>query len=297
VQTKRKFRRYLLGYPERNDWHSLEMDWFTNADHLEDLSIAEEELIDDYIFGLLSPEDRARFEQHFLCTKERTEKVATSRALREYAQEKALEIPAAVRSRSWHSYIYERKWILVSAAACLCLLVVAVITKRQRSIPTIASNPAPVANKRSDQTALAPNAQVSDNKAASLNSRRNDSNQDISSMDSGLVFTLLPGLNRGIGGEARLRIPTAAHSATFTLLTSDTQEGRLKEELLSAEGVTVWSNEVSLTADQAKLGKVSLIIPAQFFHSDDYKIKLSQVDSSGDWGTVATYTFRVILAN
>lgn len=54
---------------------------------LEELLVGEEELIDDYVNGDLPAESRLRFEQHFLCTPERQEKLRFAIALGRYTSQ------------------------------------------------------------------------------------------------------------------------------------------------------------------------------------------------------------------
>jgi hypothetical protein len=296
VQTKRDFRLYLLGYPEREDWHSLEAGWFANSEEFEQLAMAEEELIDDYVFGLLSAEDSARFERHFLCSPKRREKVANSRALRQYAQAN-VEISSAFRFQNWRFFIPGRKWVLILSTACIFLVLTFVYMKHLRTDRSIASISAPASGRPSAQPAFASGAQITNNETEALDSRPSESNEHTSFGRMGVAIMLSPGLTRGDGTQERLTMPADAHFARFTLKNPNAQEGKLKEELLlSTEEVTVWSNEVSLTAGRARSGKLSLDIPGRFLQPDDYQIKLSQVDPTGKWSTIVTYSFRVTRA-
>ena len=255
--------------------------------------MTEDELIDDYVFGLLSSDDRAKFEQHFLSVPKRKEKLANSLALRQYAQAKVEVIPS-LRTRNSRFYIRKRKLLLIPIAACLCLVLTVVVVKQHEAMRRLML-PNTASSGKKKQPVFGPDAQMSENKAAPLNAQRSESNAHKSSgMEAMLVLS--PGLTRGLGAEARLRLPPDARFATFTLLASNAQEGKLKEELLTAQGVTIFSDEVSVTASQAKLGKLSLVVPVQFLHPDDYQIKLSQADSTEEWGTIATYTFRILQA-
>lgn len=49
--------------------------------------MAEDELIDEYLDGSLSEQEREKFEQHFLATTERREKLSFAKALRRYVTE------------------------------------------------------------------------------------------------------------------------------------------------------------------------------------------------------------------
>ena len=88
-------RRYLLGGVSEEAQRAAEERLLTEESFLEELSAAEEELIDDYVGGDLSADDRERFERHFLSTEERRRKLRFALALARYTSEKGLAKTAA----------------------------------------------------------------------------------------------------------------------------------------------------------------------------------------------------------
>lgn len=74
-------RRYLLGAlpePERDE---LEHEWFGNKVKYYELCEAENNLIDDYVRGHLTDDERQMFTAHFLAIPARQERVATAKSL------------------------------------------------------------------------------------------------------------------------------------------------------------------------------------------------------------------------
>ena len=81
-------RRYLLGLADPQSREELEQRLFSDDQVFwERLTIAEDELIDDYAAGLLGAEESAAFTSTFLRSDERRSKLAFAQAIREYAQE------------------------------------------------------------------------------------------------------------------------------------------------------------------------------------------------------------------
>jgi hypothetical protein len=76
-----KLRQYLLGHLAEDLREEIETGLLADQDLFEELLIAEDELVDDYLSATLSPDENTAFEQHFLCTPERYEKVRFARAL------------------------------------------------------------------------------------------------------------------------------------------------------------------------------------------------------------------------
>ena len=69
--------RYLLGVASEQERTAVEEQYFADDTGLEVLLRAEDELIDDYVRGVLSDSDRQLFESHFLCTEARRERLET----------------------------------------------------------------------------------------------------------------------------------------------------------------------------------------------------------------------------
>jgi hypothetical protein len=81
-------RRYLLGLADPQSREELEQRLFSDDQvYWERLTIAEDELIDDYAAGVLGAEESAAFTSTFLCSDERRSKLSFAQAIREYARE------------------------------------------------------------------------------------------------------------------------------------------------------------------------------------------------------------------
>ena len=91
----------------------------------EQLCLAEDELIDAYATGDLDDEEIQRFEECFLTTEERREKLAFARTLKAHVDSE----PGKAGSRAWRPF--SRRLLVPSwaaAAAALLLLVLPVLT-------------------------------------------------------------------------------------------------------------------------------------------------------------------------
>jgi anti-sigma factor RsiW len=114
-------RRYLLGTVSPQSREDLETRLFSD-DRLfwERISIAEDELVSDYVQQALSTEERQDFENHFLCTDERRAKVEFAKALHTYVEQ-----PQTSReSRTgWFSRpMLSPGWALATAALLLMVI-------------------------------------------------------------------------------------------------------------------------------------------------------------------------------
>lgn len=83
-------RQYLLGAPlDEAVERSIEERLLTDDDFCDEIEIAEDELIEQYLGNELSASERARFEEDFLNTIERQQKFSVARTLNRYAATKA----------------------------------------------------------------------------------------------------------------------------------------------------------------------------------------------------------------
>ena len=77
-------KRYLLGELADGAREQIEKDLLASDELFEELLVIEDEIVDEYLTKKLNPEDRDRFEQHFLSTPERFEQLNFARALNRY---------------------------------------------------------------------------------------------------------------------------------------------------------------------------------------------------------------------
>lgn len=82
-------RRYLLKQLPDADQSALELRLLSEDDTFAELEIVEDELIDEYIANELSRDERQRFEEHFLTTPERENKLRSAQAIKRYLKETA----------------------------------------------------------------------------------------------------------------------------------------------------------------------------------------------------------------
>ena len=118
-------RRYLLGTVTPQSREGLEARLFSD-DKLfwERISIAEDELVGDYVQDALDGEERRDFERHFLCTDERRAKVEFAKALHAYVQQPQLQPQSSRESRKGWFFrpLLSPAWALAAAALLLILL-------------------------------------------------------------------------------------------------------------------------------------------------------------------------------
>ena len=102
-------RLYLLGNLDERGKDAFEQRLFADDEFLEEVMAAEDQLIDDFLTGDLTPDEVAMFEKNFLVTEERRQKLRLGKTLRTYAKQaivpvaKAKTSPARWNWRQWFS--------------------------------------------------------------------------------------------------------------------------------------------------------------------------------------------------
>jgi anti-sigma-K factor RskA len=114
VNHQEEVSQYLLGHLSEEGQRRIEERLLTDDGFLEEISLAEEDLIDDYLNGNLSKDDRLSFEQHFLRTPERRQNLRFAMTLSRYTtnsseqaesesatESQSAKIPAPALNLSW----------------------------------------------------------------------------------------------------------------------------------------------------------------------------------------------------
>ena len=114
-------KSYLLGQTTEQEVSDVEARLLTDREFYDELSIVEDELIDQYLGGGLSDTERLSFESHFVSSPERRQKVRFARALKKHVSESAVQ---ANHTRSRFTFPFQVP-SLPYATVSLVLVVVA----------------------------------------------------------------------------------------------------------------------------------------------------------------------------
>jgi CHAT domain-containing protein/Tfp pilus assembly protein PilF len=128
-EVQQRIRQYLLGQLSDDVREQVEKDLVTDDEIYQELLIAEDEMVDEYLDGKLTESDRLAFETHFLATPDRQESFKFGRAFRRYVTGQGDKLaPEISRPKPAHT---PKPWHLSRAffssplaiAACALLLV------------------------------------------------------------------------------------------------------------------------------------------------------------------------------
>ena len=271
-EEREAIRQYLLGGMPGAELTELEERILTDDNFYEELLIAEDELIDQYLVGALSQPERNGFVSHFLCTDERREKVRFSKTLRKYL---TAEMGNAVLGKSpglvpGDGGSAQRKWFFSlfpipgRPAFRLSLAAISLVAVLGFSWIVFTSWPSP---------------EIVSDKPHSF-----------------FIATLSSGVTRDAGETTRISIPPDKDVVRLQLQLELSSNGyqSYRAELKTAESNTLLTRD-NLQPEAKDAHKVvNLDVPAQLLKGGDYQVRLSGIGASGVPEPVGRYPFRVV---
>ena len=261
--------RYLLGELTEEECDQLEETCFATPEGFEELEAVEQELMDAYVAGELSPERRLRFESR-LVPGEHGE-VQFARALKAALRDRPPSVArAGVRGRRGLS-----AW-LPAAAAALFMAAGGWLVLRTPGAP-------PVSPPSGEQqpTPVGPSPTATSRATGQVDRSRS------------MFVTLTAGLTRNESGLRRIVVPAEVERVVFTLVVEGEARTRYGAVLQNASGEDLLEVKPvqERAAVQARL--VDVPVPARALADGDYVLQLQSHDVSGRTEDLAEYAFRV----
>lgn len=118
---EKRIKSYLLGELAQDATQQLEERLLRDDDFIEHVRLIEDELVEDYERGDLSPHERERFETFFLSTPKRRRKVMFVRRMSKFAGEAVMPAPAP-QPLSWMSSLFMPRWRVAALAVLVALV-------------------------------------------------------------------------------------------------------------------------------------------------------------------------------
>jgi hypothetical protein len=98
VEGDLTMRKYLLGELSQEEQSEVEERLFLDSEYFQRLQMFEDDLIDDYVYEELSPDEREKFDNYFLSNPERYESLRIAQALKKYTSSNPSSIPSVSSS-------------------------------------------------------------------------------------------------------------------------------------------------------------------------------------------------------
>jgi hypothetical protein len=248
-ETQGNIKKYLLGLLTGAELETLERSLLTDDQLFEEVQIAEDELVDDYLNGELSPDERDLFEKHFLVDPESRNKMRLGRALDKHLS--ALPLKPSEKTL-FRLFPFKHRAAPYAIAAALLIII------------SIAS----VFIFRSRQSRISQSGKV-------------------------IAIELTPGITRDGGEIKRIVIPSVDDSVQFDLrIASADQYQSYRAVLYTPAGSEIFrSDNLPATVLNSRVS-VRFRVAAGLVTRGDYYIKLSGLDSHGEYEDLPRYSFR-----
>jgi hypothetical protein len=309
-------RRFLLGEMSEDERNTFEGRFVADDELFQQIRVIEDELIESYVRGGLSPADKEKFERSFLTNERRRSRVAFTRTmLDKLVQQDQVAGPEHRQSESerpsvWPSIIGFFKTPQLAFGAVLALLILAfgawfLLKSGNKTEVAREVTPTPTTQGPKQNQSLPPNqndqinstTNIPDNKDAlpNVNSRVPEKNQNTNTArpDSTSVvpvLALLAGAVRAEGKLPELNLPKGASGANLELALKGESYKMYRAQIVDADGNPVFqSNHL-----KARNSTLRLFVPAVKLTEGDYMVKLSALNQQNESEPVADYPFRVI---
>lgn len=310
--------RYLFGSLSEEEKTRFEERFFSDDAEFEELEIAEEELIDRYVRGELTPSEQQQFAQTINKSSRLTERVHFATLWKEKIKTSepipvvsAREIPSpAILDTSWWNRLFGASSGAPRLAFAASLLVIAVgglvlfglwrqiknesnrleaqqrlLEDRQRELDRRDAELRSLAAQLGQQPPpVIPNPSPSPQ----------PENPNTPTERSVVAMSLFPGGTRSQGGASDLRIPAETKNVQLSLNLRESDYPSYKATLRSADGGTLFTSG-SLRPRKSRSGAVLVfLVPSQRLTPGDYLVGLNGVTNDGKVESVDDYQFRVI---
>jgi len=299
------FKAYLLGNLPPDEQEKLEQQLMTDNVVFDELERVEYELIEAYLDGALSEDERIKIESHFLSAPERQQQLAFAKTLRRFIADNATKKSRQAakwssRMAFWHFQSPVTGWAI--AAALLLLIVggaswsVLKITRIENALNKAAGDSQKQLNEMQKRnTELAAELQQEQNQRRELEQMAStlppDKGPDISALTPGqsqaaiYPLDLSQGLLRDIGTTRKFSIPPQASLVRLGLNIAVEEYPKYRVSLQRVGEGEVWT--------QTAFKPLSIILPAKLLAPADYILGLKGIAADGQIEDLGSYYFRV----
>ncbi len=326
LQIKITFRKFLLGEMSPVERENFEHKFITDEEMFDNLQVAEDELIEDYVRKNLASSDKNKFETSYLTTQKRLDRVAFAREMiKNLATQSALKKEQAEKESVsfWQTLVglfKQPQFAFGSAFAILILtfgtwfllknsdkpvdvvqntptpmpIVLATPIPQTPDIPTV--TPTPKIESKINQPNKNVNNQAIENRQIEkeiqanldkLNTNTKPHEQKIKPTVSTLA--LFVGSVRGSGKTSELTLSKNSVGANLQLNLESQDYKNYRTEIVDQNGNVVFKSRNLI----AKNTKLNTFVPANKLKRGDYIIKLYGKNAQNQDESVADYQFRV----
>lgn len=302
-------REYLLGTLSDEESVRLEKEFFSADKAFEEVEIAEDELIDEYLGDDLSRAERDQFQKHLLGKSQITEKIEFAKLLRQASQAAA---PRSIKPEPvswWISLVafFSTPQRLGGAFAVLALVVAGGflfadwLRLRDESRRLVAERAELQRQNDSLEGQLqTEKRQLTDERQSveALGTRLEEALNNLPDRaDAVALLTplfLYPGGSRSSGGSNDLIVPSKLSIVRLQLALESNDYPRYTAVVSKVEGPVAFRKTNLKPATKQSISVIDLRFPSTVLSNGDYIVNVDGVRPPGDSTFVATYNFRAV---
>jgi len=290
--------RYLLGTLSEEERARLEERYFSDDEEFEEIEIAEEELIDRYVRGQLTPTDRKEFEQTVVRSPRLIERVEFAKLFADRLRTAEAPVVASVKPRWWERFLGTGRGsqLALAFSVALVLLAFGVLFVGWRQLQQQSSRLA------AQQAALDQRQRELDRQAAELAQRAQPTptetpaptqvpQEPTPQTGTALAFTLFPGGTRSVGGSTDIRISSGTSEVQLRLNLRNADYSSYRATLNSPDRKDIFSASSLKPRVTTNRAALTFRIPARHLPAGDYYISVFGEPANE---SVDDYPFRVI---
>jgi hypothetical protein len=319
LKNEKELRRFLLGEMPEDERLEFEESFIFDEDLFDNLRVAEDELIEDYVRGTLEVSDKNKFEANFLTTPKRRQRVEFTRQMLEklkvenVAVAKVKKTISATENPSFFASIaafFKQPGFALGTGFALVLLIfggwfllrnpnkpVEIVQNTPTPIPQISVTPtatplennnvAPInvaPNKISDSNNPRPKVEPTINKTPKI--EKTPKPQTIGIIPTLALFT---GGVRSDGKTNELNLTENTTAANLQLNLESNDYKIYRAEIVDQNGNVIYrSGKLS-----AKNKQINAFVPAKNLKRGDYIVKVYGKNAKNEDESAADYQFRV----
>jgi hypothetical protein len=316
-------RLYLLGEVTDQEREQVEQQLMTGGEYFSLFLKTEESLIDEYVKGELSSDERGPFETYFLSAPERRDRLEFAKSFNRYIAEvkiwKSADVAEADsegawsrKAMFWPRLMQSRAAMGLMIIATLALIASAIIllTENARLREQIVERQATL-NQSAEESRQQLGEQMARNEE--LARRLEQSQEEVFRVEKELdelrrgkdshresaapriaSLTISPGSVRDKGQTYRVDLKNNIQRLRLELKLDGRNYETYRAEARTVEGKSVWSVG-NLRARQRAGGKtIVATLPAGHLPEGDYLVTLSAAVAGGGYEEVATYFFTIL---
>lgn len=305
-------QRYLLGELTDSERAALEQEYFNDQRLFGQVVEVENDLVDKYSRGLLSPGTRDRFKDHYLDHPQRRERARFAEALQaKLDQAQDVEVAASTTTETWLERLSallrgpRLAWTFSIAVLLFAVLAGWFFIETRRLGQELARTESEKVTGEQRERELQQQVTNEQLRAEELSQELErlrmqqgaaplPSPEDkLASTFATLILTIGGTRSTDAGPPAVLQIPARAEQVRLQLNLRENNYSRYQAVLQSAGGNTIFTSR-QLTAVNKKTGaNLALLVPARLFSAGDYILTLRGVSKTGEVEDVSKSLFRV----